>query len=87
MAYFYYRPSKGVNTAFAVLFGISALLFLVQGIASRKRWLGFTIAMVAGCALEVVGYAGRIRAWTDLYTDVSLPSPASSRSIVWRTEN
>ncbi|KAH3962333.1 hypothetical protein HBI80_034600 [Parastagonospora nodorum] len=69
MAYFYYRPSKGVNTAFAVLFGISALLFLVQGIASRKRWLGFTIAMVAGCALEVVGYAGRIRAWTDLYTD------------------
>jgi hypothetical protein len=69
--YFAYRPSRSVNTAFAILFGISALLFLVQGIVSKKRWLGFTIAMVCGCVLEVIGYVGRIRAYNNLYDNVS----------------
>jgi hypothetical protein len=71
MVYFAYNPSKSVNTAFAILFGISALLFLVQGIASKKKWLGFTIAMVCGCALEVIGYVGRIRAYDHLSDMVS----------------
>lgn len=69
-AYFQYVPTKSVNMAFAVLFGISALAFLGQGIA-RKRWLGFTIAMVSGCTLEVIGYAGRVMAADQLYYEVS----------------
>jgi hypothetical protein len=69
--YFPYNPYKSVNTAFAILFGIAALLFLVQGIASGKKWLGFTIAMVCGCIVEVIGYVGRIRAHNHLNDMVS----------------
>lgn len=69
-SFFAYRPSRSVNTAFATLFGISALLFLAQGIVSKKRWLGFTVAMICGCILEVVGYVGRIHAYDDPYHDV-----------------
>jgi hypothetical protein len=69
-AYFAYRPSKVANLAFAVLFGISASAFVVQGIA-RKRWPGFTIAMALGCIVEVAGYVARVLAHDDLYSEVS----------------
>jgi hypothetical protein len=69
-SFFDYRPTKSTNLAFAVLFGISALAFLIQGTASKKRWLGFTFAMVLGCVTEVVGYVGRVKAYDDLYSEV-----------------
>jgi hypothetical protein len=72
-SYWSYRPRKSANLAFAVLFGISALAFLAQGIASKKGWVGFTIAMVLGCVIEVIGYAGRVRAYDHLYSEVSTP--------------
>ncbi|KAF1836383.1 RTA1-domain-containing protein [Decorospora gaudefroyi] len=59
--YWGYRPSLSTNIAFAVLFALSMIAFMIQGIAG-KRWLGFTIAMSSGCAVEVVGYIGRILA-------------------------
>jgi hypothetical protein len=68
-SYWGYRPSLSTNLAFAVVFGISTIAFLVQGIAS-KRWLGFTIAMASGCALEVVGYIGRVLAYNDVFSEV-----------------
>ena len=33
--------------------------------------MGFSIAMVSGCALEVVGYLGRILANQDMFSEVS----------------
>ena len=72
-SYWGYRPSYGANIAFTVLFGISTLAFLAQGIVG-KRWLGFTIAMVSGCALEIIGYIGRVLAFDDLYHEVCLCS-------------
>lgn len=45
---------------------MSTLAFLAQGIVG-KRWLGFTIAMVMGCVLEVIGYVGRVLAYNDLF--------------------
>jgi len=69
-SYFYYRPNRAANLALAVLFGLSALAFLIQGVHGKK-WVGFTIAMVGGCALEVAGYAARYVAYTELYTEVS----------------
>lgn len=69
--FWYYRPNKSVNLAFAVLFGISALTFLGQGIFSGKKWLGFTIAMVSGCAIEAIGYAGRVMAYNEPESEVS----------------
>ncbi|KAF2138952.1 uncharacterized protein K452DRAFT_337768 [Aplosporella prunicola CBS 121167] len=63
-SYWAYRPSLGANAAFAAIFGLSLLLFLVQGVVS-KRFLGFTIAMVSGDILEVLGYAGRLMSWSN----------------------
>jgi len=69
-SYWKYQPSFSTNATFTALFGLSMLLFLVQGIIG-KRWMGFTIAMVTGCALEVVGYLGRILASQDMFNEVS----------------
>lgn len=63
-----YRPSHSANIAFAVLFGVSMLVFLAQGIMNKKWW-GFTFAMVVGCALEVAGYIGRAKAYDLLWDE------------------
>jgi hypothetical protein len=63
-AFFGYRPSRAANLAFTVLFGISLVVFLAQG-----------FAMVSGCALEVIGYIGRVMAYNDLWSNVSKQSP------------
>jgi hypothetical protein len=68
-SYWGYRPSLSANLAFTVLFSISTIAFLAQGIFSRK-WLGFTIAMASGCAVEVIGYAGRVLAYHDMFDEV-----------------
>ncbi|CAA9956911.1 RTA1 domain containing protein [Pyrenophora teres f. maculata] len=67
-SYWRYRPSFSTNATFTALFGLSMLLFLVQGIIG-KRWVAFSIAMVSGCALEVVGYLGRILASQDMFNE------------------
>ncbi|KAF2807225.1 RTA1-domain-containing protein [Mytilinidion resinicola] len=58
-SYWGYRPSLPANSFFLAIFAISTGLYLVQALLS-KRFLGFTIAMVSGCLLEVIGYVGRI---------------------------
>ncbi|KAL1609508.1 Mitochondrial import inner membrane translocase subunit Tim17-A [Nothophoma quercina] len=67
-SYWGYRPSLGANLAFLILFGISTLSYIGQGFLN-KAWLGFTIAMVCGCALEVIGYVGRVLAYNDGFTE------------------
>ncbi|KAF2104502.1 parasitic phase-specific protein PSP-1 [Rhizodiscina lignyota] len=62
LSYWAYRPSLGANSAFLAIFGLSLGVFFCQGILS-KRFLGFTIAMVSGCILEVIGYVGRIMSY------------------------
>ncbi|KAF1941376.1 sphingoid long-chain base transporter RSB1 [Clathrospora elynae] len=66
-SYWGYQPSHSTNLAFAVLFGVSMVAFLVQGVFS-KRWLGFTISMASGCAVEVIGYIGRVLAYDDVWS-------------------
>lgn len=68
-SYWGYRPSLGANLAFLILFGISTLAFIGQGFLNRA-WLGFTIAMVCGCLLEVIGYIGRVLAHSDGFSEV-----------------
>jgi RTA1 like protein len=53
-----YQPSLAANASFLAFFAITGVLHVVQGIITRKR--AFWIAVVLGCAAEVVGYAGRI---------------------------
>ncbi|KAF2469265.1 putative RTA1 domain protein [Lindgomyces ingoldianus] len=59
LSYWGYIPSLPANALFLALFALSTVLFIGQGVLSR-RFVGFTIAMVCGCALEVIGYVGRI---------------------------
>lgn len=61
-SYWAYRPSLPANSFFLALFALSLVVYLCQGIFS-KRFLGFTIAMVSGDVLEVLGYAGRIMSY------------------------
>lgn len=69
LSYWGYLPSLAANSVFLALFSLSTLLFLFQAILS-KRFLGFTIAMVSGCALEVVGYIGRIMSHHNPFDEV-----------------
>lgn len=59
----------GANIAFLLLFGLSTLGYISQGFFNQA-WLGFTIAMVCGCTLEVVGYVGRVLAYFNGFTEV-----------------
>lgn len=66
-SYYFYRINFGVNTAFLTLFSISLLGFLIA-FAVTRRATAFTVAMVAGVALEVVGYVGRIQSWENQWS-------------------
>ncbi|KAF2179418.1 putative sphingoid long-chain base transporter RSB1 [Zopfia rhizophila CBS 207.26] len=68
LSYWGYRPSLAANAFFLALFGLSTLLFIGQGVLS-KRFLGFTIAMVCGCALEVIGYVGRVMSYRNPFAE------------------
>jgi len=61
-SYYAYRPSLAANSLFLALFFLSLVGFIAQA-ALSKRFVGFTIAMSAGCIMEVVGYIGRIMSW------------------------
>ncbi|KAG9548226.1 RTA1-domain-containing protein, partial [Aureobasidium melanogenum] len=54
-----YAPNLGANAFFVALFALSCLVFCYQARLYRK-WLGFSIAMILGTALESVGYGSRL---------------------------
>lgn len=70
LSYWAYRPSLAANSLFLAIFSLSLCLFLVQGVLSR-RFLGFTIAMASGCALEILGYIGRVMSYYNPFEEVS----------------
>jgi hypothetical protein len=84
-AYFQYRPNRAANLTFAALFGISMLAYLAQG-ALSKKWVGFTIAMVAGCTLEVIGYTGRFAAYKDMWHEVCSGRRAANNMKIYRVK-
>ena len=70
LSYWAYLPSLPANGIFLALFSLSFILFIGQSVFSR-RFLGFTIAMVSGCILEILGYCGRIVSWYNPFYQVS----------------
>ncbi|KAI4719448.1 parasitic phase-specific protein PSP-1 [Aureobasidium sp. EXF-10727] len=54
-----YAPNLCANAFFVTLFAISCLVFCYQAKLHRK-WLGFSIALILGTALESIGYASRL---------------------------
>lgn len=55
-----YAPSLAASIVFIVIFGISTVVFVVQGWKYRRTWLAFSIVFSLGCALETVGYIARV---------------------------
>jgi hypothetical protein len=66
-SYYFYRISLASNIVFAALFGISLLAFLISFITTRRA-LAFSVAMISGTILEVIGYAGRIMSWQNQWS-------------------
>ena len=62
-SFYFYRPSLALNVALVVLFSISLLSNLVQGVWYRT-W-GYAFALVLGCIGEVLGYIGRILSYVN----------------------
>ncbi len=54
-----YDPSLAGNVIFAVLFGLLLSLHIILG--TYYRTWGYTIGMVGGMILELIGYIGRIQ--------------------------
>jgi len=66
-----YLPSLAANGIFLALFSISFIAFVIQAFLSKK-WVGFTIAMLSGGFLEILGYAGRIWAHSAPFNEVHI---------------
>lgn len=64
-----YIPSLPANSLFAALFGLTLILFLVQAVWSRK-FIAFSVAMISGSVLELLGYIGRIMAHSKPFDEV-----------------
>ena len=68
LSYWAYLPSLAANGTFLALFSLSCIAFIVQSILSR-RFLGFSIAMVSGSILEILGYVGRIMSYSNPFSE------------------
>jgi hypothetical protein len=58
-----YRPSLAANAGFIAIFSMLLLAHMFQGCYYRTIW--HMLAMVTGCALQIVGYAGRVLLYGD----------------------
>lgn len=67
-SYYYYRVSLGANATFIALFSISLIGYLAT-YAFTRRATAFTVAMLSGVILEVLGYAGRLMSWHNQWDD------------------
>ena len=70
-SYWGYIPSLPANALFLAAFALSTILFIGQGVLSR-RFSGFSVAMISGCALEVIGYVGRVMSHKNPFAEVSI---------------
>ncbi|KAH8146931.1 uncharacterized protein LAJ45_09011 [Morchella importuna] len=65
-SYFDYRPSLALNSLLIALFGLSVVLYLIQGIR-YKTW-SFLAVMLLGNIGEIIGYAGRVMGYNNPFT-------------------
>lgn len=58
-SYYGYRPNLGIDVFLAIVYVaiISHCLFVI---IKKRQWLGYTIAVLIGALLELVGFVARI---------------------------
>jgi hypothetical protein len=64
-----YAPLLSVTIIFLVVFALSGVAYLVQGLKLRHTWF-FTIAMLLGALSETLGYVAKLLLWNDPFSDV-----------------
>ena len=73
LSYWAYIPSLAANGTFTALFSLSLALYIIQAVYSR-RFIGFSVAMLCGSVLEVIGYVGRIMSYHNPFDEVWSPN-------------
>lgn len=63
-----YEPSLGLNSFFVASFAAFAIYHAVVGYLAKFWFLGWVLTV--GCIAEVIGYAGRIMLWKNVYDDL-----------------
>lgn len=63
---FEYRPSLAANTTFLALFVVGLLVHIVIGIRTKSP--GVSVCISIGCALEAIGYIGRLLMWKNPFS-------------------
>ena len=69
-SFYNYVPSLAANVTFLTLFSFSLVCFILQ-VALSRRFIGFSIALISGCIIEVLGYVGRIMSHHNPFFKVS----------------
>lgn len=59
-----YQPNLGINVFFVAAYGTAAAYCFIIAVWKR-RWLTYTIAILVGSLLELVGYVARILGHND----------------------
>ncbi|GAW26696.1 putative sphingoid long-chain base transporter RSB1 [Rosellinia necatrix] len=59
-----YQPNLGINVFFVVVYSILAVYCLIVAVWKRS-WLTYTISILIGSLLELVGYMARIAGYSD----------------------
>ncbi|KAG9243415.1 putative sphingoid long-chain base transporter RSB1 [Calycina marina] len=67
-SYYYYYVNLPVNAVFLALFSLSLLGFIVT-YGLTRRGFAFTVAMLSGVLLEVIGYIGRIKSYQNQWLE------------------
>lgn len=61
LSYWSYLPSYAANGLFLALFALSLIAFMVTNVR-KGVFIGFSVSMILGNVLEILGYTGRILA-------------------------
>jgi hypothetical protein len=72
------------NGIFTALFSLSLALYVVQAVYSR-RFIGFSVAMLCGSVLEVIGYVGRLMSYHNPFDEVRHSNTIHAESCIQPT--
>jgi hypothetical protein len=68
-SFYGYRPNLGINVFFAIVY-IAVIVHCLFVIIKKRAWLGYTIAVLVGALLELVGYVSRVLGYADPFVRI-----------------
>jgi ABC-type Co2+ transport system permease subunit len=68
-SFYGYRPNLGIDIFFAVVYS-AVVPYCLYIIIREKKWLGYTIALIIGSLLELLGYVSRIYGYVEPFVRI-----------------